>query len=59
MLLSNIAKARRDLHRFAQPAIAGVSRFRLVGEDISPPSSGLWRCGKRCLFSWSPYRMRI
>jgi len=27
-----------DLPRFSQPFIAGVSRFRFVGEYISPPS---------------------
>ena len=27
-----------DLPRFSQPSIAGVSRFRFVGEYISPPS---------------------
>ena len=44
-----------DLLRFSQPFIAGVSRFRFVGEYISPPSSsGLWGCGKRCLLSTSP-----
>ena len=43
-----------DLPRFSQPTIAGVSRFCVVGEYISPPSSGLWRCGKRTLLSTSP-----
>ena len=27
-----------DLPRFSHPAITGVSRFRFVGEYISPPS---------------------
>lgn len=31
-----IATALPDLPRFSQPAITGVSRFRFVGEYISP-----------------------